>query len=30
VLTDFQTKPRDYVALMAFILTTCTAVWVGR
>lgn len=30
VLTDFQTKPRDYIALMAFILTTCTAVWVGR
>ena len=30
VLTDFQTKPRDYVALMAFILSTGAAVWMGR
>ena len=30
LLTDFRLKPRDYVALTAFIFTSCLAVWIGR
>jgi cobalt/nickel transport system permease protein len=30
VLTDFEAKPRDYVALTAFLFLASAAVWMGR
>jgi hypothetical protein len=29
-LTDFRLRPRDYVALTAFVFTSCMAAWIGR
>jgi cobalt/nickel transport system permease protein len=30
ILTDFRMKLRDYLALTAFLLAACSAIWIGR
>jgi len=30
LLTDFRLRPRDYMALTAFLMTAGLAMWVGR